>query len=219
MSLHGERENASRRVVLVLGSSALLAALVLGPAGGGGTLAAELVLADGRVIAGRDVERDGAEYVVTLEGGGSIAIPVELVVEVRLIGRKEPPAPVPTGLTVAEPEPFVPSGPTGLRHGEPVQLAGQAAPAPSSQLAVFGAPAEFQRDIVDNDWVPTTDWDMRPEVMNNWNPATWAPDVIDPEWHPQSAFDPNEDVLADSRSTWAKAPIDSSWTPTDGFKK
>ena len=216
MSRRGKRESA-----LVLVSSALLALAVLWLGAGSATRAAELVLKDGRVIAGVDIERDGPEYVVRLDNGGAISIPVELVQEVRLTGRRAPDPPVPTGLTYAEPGPFVPSGPTGLRQGEPMQLAGQAVtpPDPSGQLAVFGEPAQFQQNIVDNDWVPTTDWDMRPEVMNNWARSTWAENVIDPEWHPESAFDPNEDVLEDSRSTWEPSIIDNSWTPTDGFPK
>ena len=55
---------------------------------------------------------------------------------------------------------------------------------------MFGEPAEFQKDIVDHSWEPTSDWDMDAEKQNNFAP-----------------------------STFSKSIIDNSWTPTDGFAK
>jgi len=47
---------------------------------------AELELLDGRVISGTDVRREGQVYVLTLEGGDMVTLPVELVASVRLFG-------------------------------------------------------------------------------------------------------------------------------------
>jgi hypothetical protein len=152
---------------------------------------AELELVDGRVLAGTDVRREGDVYVLTLEGGNTIALPVELVATVRLFGT-----------------------------GTPRNLAGHEAkvPTPSEQLEVLGEPARFQKSIVDSTWVPESDWDMDPEKQNNFRPSTWQESPIDPNWKPTSAWDESKDVMARGRSTWQKSPIDSSWTPTDGFK-
>jgi hypothetical protein len=151
---------------------------------------AELELIDGRVLAGMDVRREGDVYVLTLEGGDTIALPVELVATVRLLGT-----------------------------GTPRNLAGHEAkvPTPSEQLEVLGEPARFQKSIVDSTWVPESDWDMDPEKQNNFRPSTWSKSPIDPNWEPESDWSADDDVLESSRSAWQKSGIDSQWTPTDGF--
>lgn len=185
-----------------------LAALIAAVAAFPGT---ELVLVDGRVIQGESVRLEGAEYVLTT-ASGEITMPVELVSEVRLIGKPEP---KPGDGAEA------PKAPTGFVEDRPQQLAGKPVSPPTTeeQLRNAGRASTFQKDIVDNRWEPTTDWNMDPQTQNNWAPSTWAEDIIEPDWQPTSAFDANEDVLADSRSNWAKPIIDSSWQPTDGFKK
>jgi hypothetical protein len=209
----------------------LLALLVVSTVPVGGET--ELVLIDGRVLSGREVRREGDEYVLTLESGDEISLPTQLVESVRLIGKKEEPEQpdedefmqTHPGLRTAGPEALggvsPPPGPSGLRSEGPQQLAGDpvSRPSRSEQLEVFGEPAEFRKDIVDNSWTPTTDWNMDPETQNNWAPSKWAEDIVDPSWEPESAFDADADVLADSESTWQKGTFDSSWKPTDGFKK
>jgi len=162
---------------------------------------AELVLEDGQVLQGVDVRRDGELYVIELESGGTLAIPIELVKEVRL--GKSPPA-----------------GPTGIRHGDPETLAGEPVKPQrtSEQLAVLGEPSEFRPNLIDPTWQPSSDWDNDPG-RNDFAPSSWAESVIDPSWQPESAFDPDEDVLQESRSTFRKSIIDPSWQPTDGFRK
>ena len=189
---------------------------------------AELVLLDGRVLRGTTARREAENYVLTLPGGEEVTFPAGLVKEVRLVAaRSEKPAdapPDPPGIRRAEAQELSgrrPEGPTGLRSEAPRTLAGPEVepPSPSQQTAVFGEPARFQRDIVKNDWQPTTDWNMDPETQNNFAPSKWADSVVDSSWEPQSAWDTDTDVLESSRSTWSKSIIDSSWTPTDGFKK
>jgi hypothetical protein len=159
----------------------------------------ELVLRDGTVLEGTAVQRLEGNYVLTIEGGEAITVPVELVEQVRLSGERE--------------------APTGMRTGEPETLVGEriTPPTRSEQTEKLGPPSRFQDDIVDNSWHPTTDWNMDPHTQNNFAPSTWSKGPIDPEWKPQSAWDTNEDVLASGRSEWRQGIIDPSWKPTDGF--
>jgi hypothetical protein len=195
----GERRRG-RAIVPV--TAALVLALVLGLASLS-PRAATLRLKDGRVLEGVDVRRDGNEFLLHLEGGAVIPVPVQLVEEVGLSAKRpEPPEQVP-----------------GLTYTEPQQLAGTPVEPPRTeeQLAVLGPPAQFQPDVVRPTLQPSY-WVPDPE-QHNWAPSKWAEGPIDPDWQPTNAFDPDKDVLAEGRSTWRKAPIDSSWTPTDGFKK
>jgi hypothetical protein len=177
----------------------------------------ELVLHDGRVLTGTSARREGENYVLILEGGEVVTLPVELVESVNLRGRSERKAPTP--YVYAEPQTLAGVDPPGLVHAEPQTLAGRPVepPSTSEQLEVLGPPARFQQDIIDPTWVPESDWNMDPS-QNDFNPARWSKGVVDPTWQPQSGFDEDEDVLAGSRSTWSKSPVDSTWEPTDGFK-
>jgi len=171
----------------------------------------ELVLRDGRVLEGIDVRRDGEIYLVRVESGGVITIPVVFVREVRLVGKAQERAE----------ESAARQGPTGIGDAKPQTLGGTTVTAPktSEQLAVLGEPAKFQDNIIDPTWTPTSDWDNDPLKGNNWNPAKWSESIIDPTWEPTSAFDRDEDVMESGKSTFQKSIVDSSWEPTDGFKK
>jgi hypothetical protein len=149
----------------------------------------EIVLRDGRVLSGKDLERDAGNYVLIQEDGSSITLPAELVESVRLTGEGKP-------QTLA---------------GEPISP-----PTTEDQLRVFGSQARFKEDIVDNDWQPSSDWEMSPE-KNNFNPSTWSKGPVDSNWEPESSWDEDKDVLASGRTKWNKSIIDSTWSPTDGF--
>lgn len=187
----------------------------------------ELVLVDGRVLSGRDVRREQGHYVLTLDSGDEITLPVEIVANVRLIGKKsehEEQLERHPGLVESTPQELggsVPRGPTGLSDRGPQQLAGEPvrSPSPSEQLRVLGEPAEFQEPIVANDWRPTTDWNMDPTTQNNWAPSKWSKDIVENSWQPESAYDPDADVLENGRARWKQGPINPSWTPTDGFAR
>ena len=51
----------------------------------------QLVLIDGSVLSGTHVRREDGTYVLTLEDGGRVALPEQLVETVRLVGKKKPP--------------------------------------------------------------------------------------------------------------------------------
>jgi hypothetical protein len=191
----------------------------------------ELVLTDGQVLPGVDVRREGNVYLLETESGAVLTFPVELVDQVRLAmkaEKKKQSSGLPPGYRNEGPQQLGGQvldednrGPSGMREAEPQTLAGQPTrpPRPSEQTAALGPRAQFQQDVVRNDWVPETDWNMDPHEQNNFAPSTWAESIVDDEWQPESAFDPNEDVMAPSRSEWRKGLSDPTWTPQDGFKK
>jgi hypothetical protein len=190
----------------------------------------EIVLKDGRVVAGIEVRRDGDNYIIVLENGQAIVLPTALVETVRLGGEPEPEEEQPrydwrTGLTRREPDELgapLPEGAVGVVFSEPRQLAGEPVRAPTTQeqLAVFGKPAEFQKDIVDNSWEPSSDWNMDPETQNNFAPSTWSKDIVDNSWEPSSDWNMDPEKQNNfAPSTFSKNIIDNSWTPTDGFAR
>ena len=194
--------------------------------------ATEIVLQDGRVIAGIELRRDGDNYIVVLQNGQAIVLPAALVKTVRLVGEpqpepeEEPPRYDPmTGLTRREPEELaapLPKAAVGAVFSGPRQLAGEPVRAPTTheQLAVFGEPAEFQQDIVDNRWEPSSDWNMDQETQNNFAPSTWSKDIVDNSWEPSSDWDMDAEKQNNfAPSTFSKSIIDNSWTPTDGFAR
>jgi hypothetical protein len=183
----------------------ILACLLLWPA----TQAdVELVFGTGDTIKGKDVQRDGSDYVLTTYDGGTVRIPLSDVTEVRLVGEPEEPA---------KEEAAEESGPpTGLTYSEPQTLAGSEVtpPTPSGQLEVFGKPSQFQQAPTDPTWHPKSA--LGPDALAD-SRSTWTQSSYDPSWRPESAYKGN--VLDDSRSKWQEAPSDPDWVPQDGFAK
>lgn len=183
---------------------------------------AVLVLQDGQTIQGVDLKREGSNYLVELESGETLPIPVELVREVRLEETERPRVHDPSsGVTYTDPVPLAgpKKPPPGLRATPPRTLVGRpvAPPQRSEQLRVLGAPSRFPASVVDSSWRPTSSWNLDPQVTNNFNPARWARSPIDPSWEPKPAFG-SADVLSPSQAKWPSAPLDPSWAPQDGFQ-
>jgi len=183
-----------------LRAAAIVAALACGLAGPAVLAGTSVVLTDGQVIKGTDVRREGDSYLVTMPGGSIVPFPAQLVKEVRL--EDDAPAKPPPG--------FDTSGPR--------QLAGPVLPSqdPGDQLAVFGPPSKWSKDVVDTTWVPTSAYDPSKDVLAG-SRTKWAENAVDTTWVPTSAYDPSKDVLEGSRSKWSKDAIDTTWQPTDGF--
>lgn len=194
-----------------------------------------VALTDGRMLDGRDLWRESGDYVLELENGETIVIPEAFVEQVQLAGEpapgeEEPPEEDPdawrqkSGVvegqsrTLGGQEPST-DAPTGIdRDSGARTLAGDpvSPPRTSDQLRVFGEPSQFQKDVVHNDWVPSTDWDMVNGV-NNFAPSSWAKGVSDSAWKPDSAWSGDSDALARGQTQWTKPIVDSSWKPTNGF--
>ena len=182
-----------------LAGSASLAALLL--AGALAEASSSLVLTDGQIIKGTAVKRQGDAYLVTMEGGNTVAFPAALVKEIKL-----------------EDDPKVETLPR-LDDSGPKTLVGPgefASQDRKDQLKVFGPPTQWSKDAVDTSWMPTSAFDPDKDVLAG-SRATWSKSAVDTTWTPKSVFDLDKDVLAGSRSTWTKSPIDTTWKPTDGW--
>lgn len=163
---------------------------------------ARIELSDGQHLSGTDLRLVGTDYLLELESGKVVSVPVELVASVRLTGGEDPDEEsVPNGLTFIAPQQLA---------GEPVTLRRA-----HEQLEVFDEPASFARGVVDSDWRPRGEWAHRPPGLD-FNPARWANGVIDPYWIPRSGF-PSRDVLRPGRAGWRPDIIDMTWRPADGF--
>ena len=174
-----------------------------------GLAGAELVLEDGQVLKGVELERKDDIYILHLATGGVITLPASLVKEFRLTAEGEP----------EEKR----EAPTGMRETGPEELSGSGStprlPQLGDQIEAFDKPpARFRNDILDPYWRPSSDWTDDPD-LNNFNPSRWYQAPVDPTWQPESAFDAGNDVFRGNRSTWQKSIVDPSWTPSDGFDR
>jgi hypothetical protein len=185
----------------------LAASLLAAPALAG----VELVLEDGQVLTGIEVERKEDVYHLELATGSVVALPVEVVRELRLTGGEENPdaeerREAPTGLRVAEPE--VLAGPP-----EPIPL-----PTRREQLAAFrGGQSRFARGVIDPTWEPRDGW-LRPGLVE-FNPARWYRAPIDSTWTPRPAYTTDSDVTFFSPVEWSRGVFDPTWYPQDGFAR
>jgi hypothetical protein len=160
---------------------------------------AELLLEGGKTLTGRSVERKGSVFLLEVDEGQVVTVPVELVRQLRLTGEDAPPA-------------------TGLKPGEPETLAGrpdaERLPTVSEQRAVLlDSESTFRSGVVDPYWFPTDDWE--PSVFR---PARWFESPIDPNWRPRSDYNAHTDATEFNPARWYVAPIDPIWWPQDGFR-
>jgi len=189
---------------------------------------AEVVLRDGRVLRGADVRRDADLYLLQQDSGTIVPLPLELVVEIRLLeSQRADPVPADvvdpvSGLTRRRsPRTLAgyPNEPEGMDSSGPRQLVGEPIEPPrtSEQLAGLGKPARFARGVIDSSWTPVSGW-MKSRLTGRepGSPVRWSAGPVDPSWEPRSAF-PRRSSLEGGRSSWPDPPIDPSWQPRDGF--
>jgi len=185
----------------------LLVALLLA-AVGSARADAELVLRDGQILTGKDVQKDGAVYKLKLEDGRELSVPVALVRELRLSGERGEVSATPEGAT---PAPAAPSQP-GMTVSEPTNIAGgvmSRSSLPEGGVSAGNPVTPFAQ------WEPKSDW---PKQGSDWPKSDW-PKPEDPKtiWTPESSLKPDQSNF--NPSTWSKSPINQEWTPTDGFRK
>ena len=179
--------------------AALLAlALAASPA----RAAAEVVLTDGTVLDGIDLELKDGSYLLEVQPGAVVTIPAQLVAEVRLRGDD---ARAPSGIRVTKAQTL--AGPD-----EPPRTPGY-----REQLAAFDRPpARFAQGTLETRWRPRQSLGRERDVTN-FNPARWYRAPIDPVWEPQSAFDAAGDVTNFNPARWYVAPTRTEWQPRDAF--
>jgi hypothetical protein len=191
---------------------------------------AELVLRDGRILRGVEVRLEAGYYLLEDERGEVIAIPMALVVEMRLLD----PRLTEEGVTIG-PARELTGAPTelaplprfaeerkpriGWREGPPQDLAGGEWTLHDArrQNAVLGEPAKFQASLPFR-FKPEHAWDRDRNVLAP-SRSRWQRAAIDPVWRPTPAFDYGIDVLASSRSTWSTASKAASWNPSNSFSR
>jgi hypothetical protein len=191
-----------------------------------------VTLRDGRVLEGREIDRDQALYLLQLESGTVLSLPAALVIQVEVLVEEPETAGDAAGAVAGEDRPgpseserSASSGradglPGGLTTAEPRTLAGLPGaprlPTLSEQLRVLrDSAARFQPGVISPYWKPTSDWADTPEINNNFNPARWYQAPIDPNWRPTNSL--GDDVTQFNPTHWYQAPIDPTWWPTDGF--
>lgn len=162
-----------------------------------------IVTVDGQTFDGVEISQDGGVYRLRKENGTVLGFPLEVVEDIELAG--------------------VGGGPSGMRTGKPQTLAGPLgageAPSTSQQIMVFGEPRPApNRNILDPNWYPTSDWDNDP-ILNNFNPSRWYVSPMNPAWTPQSAFDMDADVLAAGHARWFSTLGYGQWVPEDAFAR
>lgn len=175
-----------------------VAALLLLPAGLA-RAGAELVLLDGKVLAGRSVERKGGTYLLESDRGFVMPVPVELVKEMHLTGGD---APVRTGLTYSEPETLA---------GSDVKI-----PTFRDQVAAFGKPpVVWAGSPASWRWDPTDAFEGQDHT--EFSPARWAQPILDPIWVPVSGFRSDGGVTQFSPARWRADVLSPMWQPRDSF--
>ena len=176
--------------------------------------AAELLLNNGRVLRGTDLERQGSTYRLEMADGRKVTVPVSVVRQVRLPGDGGGDR----GATVAaadrsSEESHKPAR-SGTRTADAEMVAGQEAPPPPESVLPPAAP---QRRST-GEWVPESDWPGENWAETEATGGTEWGFAASPAWEPEPAFTEEDDVSNFNPSRWMKAP-NSTWTPEDGFKK
>ena len=196
---------------------ATLACLAVVPALAG----ARLWLTDGRELEGRSIEREGALYLLHLESGETVALPVELVDRIEEDAGTEPD---PTLDPTPEEEPLPRTDHlTDEERAMARALRSNLAPLPAPvrlnrQMDAFGNPgARFVRGTADPDWTPTSPWEAKPE-LEAFDPADWFRSPRSPHWEPESEYTSQSDKTDVRPAGWYLAPQRSGFAPTDGFR-
>ena len=195
---------------------ALLAAI---PAVGG----VGLLLDNGDLIEGQEVERKGGHYLLRV-GGQRVAIPVELVREVRLTGDGRRSDRAPRAIAGHEdpsprPLPVLPldTVPDAAPPDEPPDLP-EAQDRPLDPLEVFGDPSsKFPGDVIESRWLPATDWDVErgSDVDGR---SRWNRPPIETRWRPEQELSSESDVTQFRPARWSRGRS-YRWVPEDGFPK
>ena len=175
--------------------------------------AAELLLNNGRVLRGTDLERQGSTYHLEMADGRTVTIPVGVVRQVRLQADEGDEQ----GNAAAADAPSAESRKqtrSRVRTGEAEMVAGQAASPPPESVLPPAAPPRRAT----GEWVPEGDWPGENWAETEATGGTEWSRTPSPIWEPEPAFTDQGDANNFNPSRWIRAP-NSTWTPEDGFKK
>ncbi|MCZ6649041.1 MAG: septal ring lytic transglycosylase RlpA family protein [Acidobacteria bacterium] len=184
----------------------------------------QLVLKNGRVLTGDDLEREPGKYVLIRDDGRRLTIEMDQVAELRILGDDVVMEDTPAPDTAAEDEEKPPPGVTvaggdlsnRLTRSEPTTVGGSDPPEkPAARAQNLTGPAPGA-PLAPGEWRPESDW---PKNDPDWPTDGWISRGPDPTWTPQSDFATDPKANEFNPSTWSKPARDPTWHPTDGFRK
>ena len=177
---------------------------------------AHLVLQDGQVLSGTSVELQDDLYLLTLESGDVLPLPVALVREVHRSA---------TPKQDDEAEDEIDSLPILETEIVPVQTREQ----PSAHIGVTERPrrlielpdggrsaSNFSQSLVDPDFRLSSGYEEN-SMLGVFDTSFWTDGVLDSNWVDESGFDLPEGVPALRPDRWNKAAQRPFWKPKEGF--
>jgi hypothetical protein len=176
-----------------------------------------LVLSDGQVLSGSSVELQGDLYLLTLESGDVLPLPVALVREVHRAAKPEP-------STDADNEDL-----DVLPVFETEILTDRARELPSEDLGVVERPrrlielpddgrsaSTFSQSLVDPDFRLTSGYEQN-SMLGVFDTSFWPGATLDSDWGMESGFELPEGEPATHPDRWNKAAQGPIWKPKEGF--
>ena len=176
-----------------------------------------LVLSDGQVLSGSSVELQGDLYLLTLDSGDVLPIPVALVREVHRAAKPEP------GTEADKEEADV------LPIFETEILIDRAPAVPSEDLGVAERPrrlielpddgrsaSTFSQSLVDSVFRLGSDYEEK-SMLGVFDTSFWPGGSFDSDWKMKSAFELPEGQPATHPDRWNDAAQRPIWKPKEGF--
>jgi len=177
---------------------------------------AHLVLRDSQVLSGTSVELQGDLYLLTLESGDVLPLPVALVREVH---RSAKPKQTADEADETDELPFLEMEivPAQTREVPPEDLGVVERPRRLIELPDGGKSASnFSQGPVDPDWLPYSGYGEKP-MLGVFDSSVWPGVPLDPNWVSESGFELPEGEPAFRPDSWNKAAQRPIWKPKEGF--
>jgi len=195
----------------------------------------QLVLKNGRILTGDDLEREPGMYVLIRKDGRRLTVEMDQVAELRILsddvviedmsapdtagededgGEDKPPQ----GVTLAGgdlSDRVTRSEPATVGGVDPPENSGAGSRRPVAEIQNLSGPAR-DAPLAPGEWRPESDW---PKKDPDWPTDGWISRGPDATWTPQSDFATDPKANEFNPSTWSKPARDPIWHPTDGFRK
>ena len=208
----------------------------------------EIVLNDGRVLRGVEVNIGSGLYLAIDASGETVRVPARSVVQVRIaqaktqgddasldepaVGRFDAPIdleifdgpvePIRDSLsrTGTDESSLLAESRAGARGERPSEPRPPALPTLTDLRENLGEPARFSGDEGDSRFEPRADWGVSDiNRKNDFRPARFSSPPVDPTYVPTSDWDLDPNRAAEwAPSRWQRGKTGWRWTPQDGFR-
>lgn len=165
----------------------------------------EIVLRNGATLSGVSLERRDDLYLLELDSGETVSLPVDLIREVRFHDVERPPDDATKPRPAGPPSGSAPAREPSVRH---------LSPPPSRQLAVFGEDPWTYPPV--RTWTPKSSLGYHTDVTE-FNPVKWFRAPTDPVWTPTSAYDTSNPLPDFNTVHWYRPAYNPVWHPSDGW--